>query len=283
MTVMESTKETQNQATMEEEIEPNKDLSEGGIACDNALAARSFVDLYTECVMEMNDPKQEKYNGTTMLILGSSGCGKTTLLRYLLNEFYAKKPCPNGANWICLFFTSTSDSDALQGIDKMKNVILCNTLEEDMVEWCKRLQDKFGKAATKLSFLIILDDMVSIRYKKMIERCLLTFRNSNISSIICMQYLKHVPPSIRSSIYFIVSLSSINLANIQLLIDTYFSNAIPGKNNREKVRAYASHCSERGKGFFSDNLRGGDVYTLEPQGKPGSSYVCRKMVNQLLS
>jgi hypothetical protein len=236
-----------------------------------------FAQLYKECVMEMNDPSREKYNGTTMLILGSSGCGKTTILRYLLNEFYSKKPCPNGGTWICLFFTSTSDSDALQGIDKLTNVIICNTLEEDIIEWCKRLQDRFGKLRTKLSFLIILDDMVAIRYKKIIEQCLLTFRNSNISSIICMQYLKNIPPSIRSSIYFVISLSSINLANIQLLNDTYFSNIMPGKTVREKVTAYASFCRERGRGFFADNLRGGDVYTLEPSGPPGSSYTCQKI------
>lgn len=233
--------------------------------------SEDFIKVYTDMVEQMSDPQKKVYNGHTCLLLGSSGSGKTSLIRSLIDGYYAPH------KYIVIYFTSTRDSDALVDIEKQHpNVIICDGLQEDIIAWVKHQQDTFSKERLAQGFLIVLDDIVAVKNKKILEQAFLVYRNSNISSIVCIQYLKLIPPSIRTSIYSVVCLKSNNYNYNELICDTYLSSVIPGKNNKERAKAYAQHANGKGKGFFVNNIQGG-FYLLEAeegkkQGGFGFSY-----------
>jgi len=241
-----------------------------------STTGKEFITQFQETFKQMNNPAENKYNGCTAIITGSSGCGKTTLIRYLIDHMLGS--VSNDTSFILLFMTPSVDADALQGVEKYKNLILCPHLSEDLITWMKRMQDTYGKSKLKTNFVLILDDMIATRHKKVLENCFLTYRNANITSIICIQYLKLIEPSIRSSIYMVICLPSSNKKYNEVLIETYLSSYIPGKNKQERIENYSTWAYKKGQGFFVDNLAGGIAYLLQPTEQGGYlTYALKKV------
>lgn len=191
---------------------------------------------------------KEKSNGVTYALVGSSGSGKTTILRKVfLDRVYGAMA---DKDYIVTVFTESKESDALQGLDK-KVIVDGAGFDEDHFNLYFLMNQRDMK---KWNFVAILDDCIHIRYHKTIEKMFLVMRNSNITSVVSLQYPKLIPVSIRTSIYYCFCLALNNEEGIRIAIETWVGSYIPGKNIREKISEYR-RWTQNHACYLLDNLQ----------------------------
>jgi len=134
----------------------------------------------------------------TTCILGSSFSGKTTLLVTELNKLD-----PNEYDKIILF-TESTNSIPLKKLDPDLNIIILSNFVPKVVKFLKDINEK---TKNRFKFLCILDDVIELK-GKVFTKMILTMRNSGISTIVLLQYVKIITPSTRNSLhdYYITQL-----------------------------------------------------------------------------
>lgn len=194
---------------------------------------------------------EDKNNGVTMIILGSSGCGKSTMIKKILLE-----ECYDGVkkdkDYIVAIHTQSAKSDAFD--DLPKTILVDKSgLDEESIKLAYQMNMHYDK---KYNFVYILDDVIHIRYKKQLEQMFLTMRNMNLTSIVSLQYPKLIPPSIRISVYFTFCFCMNNQEGIEQIVRGWLAGYLEGKNIREKMQSYREWTEgANGKRFFLlDNL-----------------------------
>jgi len=210
---------------------------------------------------------KEKNNGVTMIILGSSGCGKSTMIKKILLEECYDGP-KKDKDYIVAIYTQSAKSDAFD--DLSKTVLIDKSgLDEEAIKLTYQMNLNYDK---KYNFVYILDDVIHIRYKKQLEQMFLTMRNMNLTSIVSLQYPKLIPPSIRISVYFTFCFCMNNQEGIEQIVRGWLAGYLPGKNIREKMQAYREWTEgANGKRFFMlDNLNHTCYQITE-------KYMCSKM------
>lgn len=120
------------------------------------------------------DLKLDPKTGNTTCILGSSKRGKSTLLMYLFKKYYNKK------SFINLLFSVNAHIK----LYKNPNLIKFCEFEEQIIKDQLAIQRGTNN---EYKFCNIFDDMITLK-KETINNLVLTYRNSNISTIISMQY-----------------------------------------------------------------------------------------------
>ena len=122
----------------------------------------------------------DKNTGTSTVILGSSKRGKSTIMMYIYRKFYQ-----NNKNFISTLFSGNYHIDAYKN---SKNLLIGDGFNEDSENYIKMQKYINSKTKNKYDFLNLFDDILDLKYKSIINRLILTYRNSNISSIMCLQY-----------------------------------------------------------------------------------------------
>lgn len=197
---------------------------------------------------KMSMQSKEANNGVTYALIGSSGCGKSTLIRkvfidYLYDGELADK------EYIVLVYTLSKTSDALQGLSK--NILIDgNGVDVDHINNDYKTNQAYDKI---YNYVNILDDCIHIRHEKMIEQMFLIMRNSNITSVVSLQYGKLIPPSIRTSVYFSFCMRQNSPEAIEVMVRGWVGGFLAGRSIREKVRIYYKWTKDKGF-FLLDNL-----------------------------
>lgn len=116
--------------------------------------------------------------GNTTAILGSSKQGKSYAMMYIYKKYYSKR------NWITTLYTLNPQSF---GGSKFKDnrLIIYPGFISKAIESQKYLNECSNN---KYDFCNLFDDLISINHNKLINNLILTYRNSKISTVICMQY-----------------------------------------------------------------------------------------------
>jgi len=211
---------------------------------------KGTCDLVT--IIETGKEKMQnehKSNGVTYAIIGSSGCGKSTLIR----KVFLDKLYNDEKRFITAIFTESAKSDAFDDLEKKNVLIDKRGLDMDAVHFCYHMNSRYDK---KYNFVILLDDVIHIRYNKLIQSMFLTMRNTNITSIVSLQYPKLIPLCVRTSVYFTLLFNMNNTEAVEMIVRGWMSAYLPGKNIHEKMDAYVAWTSG-GDGhrlFMIDNL-----------------------------
>lgn len=136
------------------------------------------------------DLKLDPGTGNSTLILGSSKRGKSTLLMYLYEKYYNEK------KYVSIIYSINAHIPIYSKSEKLIKCKVFNKQTQKLI-----YKEKFinSKTNNKYEFLNMLDDIIDIRFNKVVDDSILTLRNSNISTIISTQYCNLVSKSARSS------------------------------------------------------------------------------------
>lgn len=134
--------------------------------------------------------KLDPNTGNSTLILGSSKRGKSTLLMYIYNKYYCNK------DYVAILFSINAHID----LYKDKKLIRCNVFNKAAEKLIYREKFINSKTDNKYNFVNLVDDIIDVRYSKVINDMILTLRNSKISTILSTQYTNLVSKAARSSV-----------------------------------------------------------------------------------
>lgn len=180
---------------------------------------------------------------TTMAIIGASKCGKSTLFRYIYRKYYEKN-----RKMISFLFTGSPHIHLYEKLMRLLIVPFFNTDCEDMIDVTKQIN---VKTKNHYSFLNIFDDILNVRYKRLVERLVMTDRNSNLSSIISVQDLTLIGPPIRANVnsfaLFSPSIAERHDATIIKILRPYLIKILgKGATNDDMIEFFSNMTNDYG-------------------------------------
>lgn len=178
-------------ADSEEELDRLEKILRDRMAEDNRLFKMRKQKEYVEGPMdqEIVEPQKSpspkvtepsidfrKTTGNSLVVFGSSKMGKSVLLAHLFKKYFKSS--------IATLFTINYNNKSYGNI---KPIIYrgWNNKSPRYIDLQRRLNQRFNN---KYRFLIMLDDIIAVNTSKIVNNLILTYRNSNISSMICLQY-----------------------------------------------------------------------------------------------
>lgn len=113
--------------------------------------------------------------GNSTALIGSSKQGKSTCMMELYRQNYAN------SDYISVLFASSPQLRLYQD----PQLVVCPVYEPRVVKLAQAINRKTKNA---YEFCFLLDDIVDRRDDMTLKQLILTLRNSNLSSIVCLQY-----------------------------------------------------------------------------------------------
>ena len=215
--------------------------------CNNP---QDLLDIIEDARKTMQDPAKKKRNGVTIALLGSSGCGKSTVIRKIfVDAIYGSK------DYITSIHTNSSTSDAFAKLPK-DVIVFPVGLDHNAILYCYHTNSKYEK---KYNFVNILDDVLGIRYDTLVRDMFLIYRNTNITSVVSVQYPKLVPVAVRSSVYFTFAFDFNNEEAIEIIVRGWMQGYLEGDNIQQKMETYR----EWSRGGQSSDSRGHRFFLLD--------------------
>jgi hypothetical protein len=196
-----------------------------------------------DCEFELQLP-DTKTGGASVLMIGSTRSGKTTALKYILKRYFK--------DHIGVVFSESARSPAYADM-KHKNLPLSSAwipqLIKDMYKINKDTKNHYD-------FMVILDDMPTVKMDKELLKLTTIYRNSNLSSICCMQSPSMMTPTQRSNFNFVFLFKANTTAQAEANIKNYLRGIWPeGWNYEKKIEAYKQMTDDH-HFIFIDNLAG---------------------------
>ena len=175
--------------------------------------------------------------GVTYAIIGKSFSGKTTFIVDQLNKLTEEQIREYNA---IIFFTESAHAKPLSNLlpHVKAKMILIDRFCPIVLQALKRLNDASNLL---FKFLVFFDDILALR-GELVSKCILTLRNSNISTALSMQYEKMINPAQRSSIHNMYIFNLLSESWDYLLkgymlgtMKELFPNTLMGVKTRTKV------------------------------------------------
>lgn len=158
--------------------------------------------------------KLDPGTGNSTVILGSSKKGKSTLMMHIYETHYKTDP-----DFICTLFSPNIHAEVYRKDGKMLTCHVFNHQSEKYVKLEKYINSKTGN---RYKFLNMFDDIIQkIQYAPLVNDLILTYRNSNMSTILCLQYLKLMSKMNRANANNIIIFGSNSAESILDLINTF--------------------------------------------------------------
>lgn len=197
----------------------------------------------------INNLRIDKNTGTTTCIFGSSKRGKSTLMMNIYDSFYS-----NNKDYISTLFSGSPQLKIYKG---NKNLLISNGFVDKSTKYIKLLKYINMKTDNFYKFLILIDDIIDQKYSKVVNNMVLTYRNSNISMIMCLQYVyllsKMNRANINNTIVFGSNNSEDERNNIETLLKPYFIN-LGFKTYIDQCNFYKYVTKDHGF-IYIDNLK----------------------------
>lgn len=184
----------------------------------------------------------KRTGGITIGLLGSTRSGKTTLLKYLLEKYFEK--------YISVLMSASMHAHVYDDIDE--NIIKSPDYYPNIV---KEMYSINRKIDNYYQFLNVMDDIVNKKFDKELLKAFTIYRNSGISSIICIQDPVLLNTAVRGNLN-IVLLGFFNSdEKVEKAIRGFCYASIPGRNIQEKIVKYKELTKDH-HFLCIDNLKG---------------------------
>lgn len=134
--------------------------------------------------------------GVTYAVIGKSFSGKTT---FIVNELNKLTPEQVNVYNAIIFFTESAFAQPLKDLSAhvRQRMLLTDRFCPQILQILKKLNDE---TKNSFKFLVIFDDIIQLR-GVLLTKAIITLRNSNISTVISVQYEKLLNPAQRSSVH----------------------------------------------------------------------------------
>ena len=167
----------------------------------------------------------QKTGGVSFALIGSTRSGKTTLLKYILEKYFEK--------FITILMSNSIHAPIYKEIDDcVKSPLYSPRIIKEGYEINRKTNNHYP-------FLYVLDDVVDKKFDKELLKLLTIYRNSGLSTVICVQSPILLNSASRGNINF-VCLGRLNSdESIERVVRMYLMSYLPGRIE-EKIRAYKS-------------------------------------------
>lgn len=197
-------------------------------------------------------PLFDQGTGNTFCLFGASKSGKTTLMMRIYNEWWPEYEKPKRT--LTTLFAMNPQIKAYDSSPYDHYIIKCpvnplgksNVMSniEEYIDWQRRTN---RANENKFCFLNMFDDWIDVRHKGIVNNLLITYRNSIISSIICLQYVNLLSKAARSNINNVFLLHMNTDESIEVAVKAFLSAFLRKKNNNvamsleESIQWYRDH------------------------------------------
>lgn len=149
---------------------------------NNNSSIKQIADnkMYTNTITNIDNFILDPETGNSTAIFGASKRGKTTLMMKLYEKYYA-----HDKKFISTLFAGNKQIKAYKGC---KNLLLGDGFSKQSENYIKMQKYLNMHTKNKYKFLNMFDDIIDTKYKALVNNLILTYRNSNISTIMCLQY-----------------------------------------------------------------------------------------------
>jgi len=167
----------------------------------------------------------------SMLICGSSGSGKTQLLKTIINS------CKKNYQYfviLCPSLEFSGDYDEFRNANDDQKFIFFNEYRADVIKEVMQTQEdlivRYGKNRCPKVIMILDDCMENIKQHSLVEKLYFKGRHINISTISLVQKLRGVSTILRVNTRYAVFFRAGNSSEIDAFLDSYV-----GKRQRNKL------------------------------------------------
>lgn len=161
------------------------------------------------------DLQLDKGTGNTLLLLGASKQGKSTLMMHIYRKYY------NTRRFISTLFSINSHIDVYSDCGGTDLLIKVPVFNQDSIEMIRKAKAINTRTHNKYSFLFMFDDIIDQKHSKIISELFLTYRNANISTIISLQYGFLLSKQSRSNVNNICLFRFLSDESIAVVVKTY--------------------------------------------------------------
>ena len=182
----------------------------------------------------------DKGTGNTVFILGSSKMGKSTALMRIYDKYYANN------KYVSTLWTVNPQIPLYKGHKKLLKAGVWNDDAEDIIKQQKKIQTG---TKNKYAFLNMFDDVINVRNNTLLDNLILTYRNSNMSSIISLQYSNLMSKCGRANCNNILAFGFNTDESIEVVIKTFLTGylrKINVKDLGDQINWYKSMTSDHG-------------------------------------
>ncbi len=177
----------------------NKEFKEnnknGIVEVSNKLMIRNLPKVrFLKTIRLMLD----RNTGNTTVIFGSSKAGKTMLQMHIFEKFY------NKPKFINTLFSSNSQIGLYKG---RKNLLKAKNFGKKGEEFVKLEKFINTECNNQYEWVNFFDDIIDIRFNRLLKNLILTFRNSKMSLVTDLQAPKLIPPDMRGNLNNIICMS----------------------------------------------------------------------------
>lgn len=158
----------------------------------------------------------DKETGNTTVIFGSSKRGKSTRMIKIYKQFYEPDK-----NFISTLFTGNTQIPIYKSVKRLLISDGFNKRSEKYIQMQKYINMQTNN---HYSFLNMFDDIIDIKYKTLINKLVLTYRNANISTIMCLQYAYLLSKQNRANVNNIIIFGCNSDEAIKDMIDTFLKS-----------------------------------------------------------
>lgn len=171
----------------------------------------------------------EDHQGSTFALFGASKSGKTTALLWLWRKYFQ--------NHIPIICSPNLHKSIYQPILKRGIGTPYMAVLTDLLKSAWMAQKNTGN---KYRFLIILDDVLVAKSSAILRELILTFRNSDISTIISLQGQTLLDKNNRSSVNYGLFFRYNSLEGSKDVVERFMGDLIEGRTLNEKSVNYES-------------------------------------------
>lgn len=175
-------------------------------------------------------------------MVGSTRCGKTTCLKYILDKYFK--------NHTGAIFSESAKAPAYQHM-KYPLLPLSSCFVPELIKASYQINKELSN---HYDFLYVLDDVPLVKNDKQLLKMLTIYRNSNISAITCVQSPTLLNPTSRSNFNFVLLFHQNTTEQTEQVIKAWLRGYFPKHWRYEDKIEWYNKATEDHHFIMIDNL-----------------------------